>query len=271
MPIYLVGLGLGSLEDVTVAGLKLIREADEVYLEHYTSILSSTDTSEFETFYKKAVILADRDFIEGEGLNNLIERAKSIKIAILVVGDPFCATTHSDLVLRARHKSVEVVVVHNASIVSAIACTGLQIYRFGETISIPLWTETWKPESFFQKLQGNADRDLHTLCLLDIKVKERTIEGIMKNKDIFHPPRFMNCIEGLEQLVASGLDDQLVCVGVARVGKNDQKIVSGLVSSWLTNPEKVKDILGGPLHSLVICAKNLHEMEMEFIKEYWID
>ena len=57
MPINLIGLGLGSLEDVTVSGLRLIRESDEVYLEHYTSILSGTGISEFEEFYQKSVIL----------------------------------------------------------------------------------------------------------------------------------------------------------------------------------------------------------------------
>jgi diphthine methyl ester synthase len=56
----------------------------------------------------------------------------------LVVGDAFCATTHSDLFLRAinlgilfSYIGIEVKVIHNASIVSAVGCTGLQVYRFG--------------------------------------------------------------------------------------------------------------------------------------------
>ena len=43
-----------------------------------------------------------------------------------------------------------------------------QLYSFGETISIPFWTETWKPDSFCEKLEGNLSRGLHTLCLLGI-------------------------------------------------------------------------------------------------------
>jgi len=30
-------------------------------------------------------------------------------VAFLVVGDPFCATTHTDLVLRAKEKNIQVI------------------------------------------------------------------------------------------------------------------------------------------------------------------
>ena len=60
-----------------------------------------------------------------------------------VVGDPFGATTHSDLMARARALGVPTAVVHNASIMNAVGCCGLQLYRFGETISLPLFPSTW--------------------------------------------------------------------------------------------------------------------------------
>ena len=37
--LYLIGLGLGDEKDVTVRGLEVIRAAERVYLEAYTSIL----------------------------------------------------------------------------------------------------------------------------------------------------------------------------------------------------------------------------------------
>ena len=37
--LYLVGLGLADETDVTVKGLEVIKKADRVYLEAYTSIL----------------------------------------------------------------------------------------------------------------------------------------------------------------------------------------------------------------------------------------
>ena len=76
-------------------------------------------------------------------------------VAFLVVGDPFGATTHADLMIRARELGIKTKTIHNASIMNAIGCCGLQLYSFGETVSIPFWTEDWQPDSFFDKIQVN--------------------------------------------------------------------------------------------------------------------
>lgn len=76
------------------------------------------------------------------------------------------ATTHSDLIVRAHEMGIKYEVVHNASILNAVSCCGLQLYRFGETVSIPFWTDDWKPDSFIDKIERNLEGGLHTLCLL---------------------------------------------------------------------------------------------------------
>lgn len=76
------------------------------------------------------------------------------------------ATTHTDLVVRAKNLGIDVKVVHNASIMNAVGICGLQLYRYGETVSIPFFTETWRPDSFYEKIQSNRMLGLHTLCLL---------------------------------------------------------------------------------------------------------
>lgn len=76
------------------------------------------------------------------------------------------ATTHTDLVVRAKKLGVDVKVVHNASVMNAVGVCGLQLYRYGETVSIPFFTETWRPSSFYEKIQRNRALGLHTLCLL---------------------------------------------------------------------------------------------------------
>ena len=45
-------------------------------------------------------------------------------------------------------------------------CYEHQLYNFGETVSIVLWTDTWKPDSFYDKIAANKKQGLHTLCLL---------------------------------------------------------------------------------------------------------
>jgi diphthine synthase len=269
-----VGLGLGDLKDITVRGLEEVKSSDFVFLENYTAILPGTEFSDMEKFYGKELIIADRDMVESSS-DKIINRAKDAKVAVLVVGDPFCATTHSDLFLRAKQLDIKVTVVHNASIVSAIGCTGLHIYRFGEIVTVPLWIDNWKPDSFYDKISLNAANGLHTLCLLDIKVKERSLESLMKGRDVFEPPRFMTVGQALEQLVEiektrnEGIvTPETLVVGVARVGKEDQAIRFGSVAQMMQD-SRCDSQLGGPLHSLVICGK-LHEMESEFLHHFQI-
>jgi diphthine synthase len=51
----------------------------------------------------------------------------------LVVGDPFSATMHTDILLRARTLllGIPTRVIDNASIMSAVVACGLQPYNFG--------------------------------------------------------------------------------------------------------------------------------------------
>ena len=116
--LYLVGLGLARLDDISVRGLQIIRACRAVYLENYTSILGCS-TAEMEAFYGCKVIVADREDIESR-LDAILEQAVNEDVAVLVVGDPFGATTHMDLVLRAKARNIKVEVVHNASIMNGI-------------------------------------------------------------------------------------------------------------------------------------------------------
>ena len=51
---------------------------------------------------------------------------------------------------------------------------------------MPLWTEKWRPDSFYSNILKNRKAGLHTLVLVDIKVKERTEENILKDKKIYN-------------------------------------------------------------------------------------
>jgi diphthine methyl ester synthase len=76
------------------------------------------------------------------------------------------ATTHTDLALRARALGIRTTVIHNASIINAVSSCGLQLYNFGQTVSLPFFTDTWQPSSFYFKIKENKDIGLHTLVLL---------------------------------------------------------------------------------------------------------
>jgi diphthine synthase len=38
--LYIIGLGLGGAEDITVRGFQIVKRAERVYLEAYTSVLT---------------------------------------------------------------------------------------------------------------------------------------------------------------------------------------------------------------------------------------
>lgn len=266
MVLYVVGLGLGNEKDITVRGLELVRRCERIYLEAYTSILG-VDKKALEELYGHEILEADRDTVEQEA-DAILEAAKTSEVAFLVVGDPFGATTHTDLVLRAREQGVKVEIVHNASIMNAIGAAGLQLYNYGQTVSIPFWSDSWRPDSFYDKIAENAAIGLHTLCLLDIKVKEQSVENLCRGRKIYEPPRYMTVNQCIEQLLESeesrkkGIcGPQTQCVGVARIGQPTQLIVSG------TMEELLNVDFGAPLHSFIICGK-MHELEVEFIKAF---
>jgi hypothetical protein len=76
------------------------------------------------------------------------------------------ATTHTDLLIRAQSMGISTHVVHNASIMNAVGACGLQLYSFGQTVSIPFFRTGWRPDSFYDKIAYNAGGGMHTLCLL---------------------------------------------------------------------------------------------------------
>jgi diphthine synthase len=102
------------------------------------------------------------------GCDDFLKKAKTENVAFLVVGDPFGATTHMDLYLRAANLNIKIQVIHNASIMNAIAACGLQLYSFGQTVSIVFFEQNWRPDSFYDKIKVNKKSGMHTLCLLGL-------------------------------------------------------------------------------------------------------
>ena len=167
MPLYVIGLGLGDERDVTVKGAEVIKKCAKVFLESYTSILSISK-ERLEAAYGRPIEIAWRETVESEA-HLILDPAKTSDVAFLVVGDPFGATTHTDLLMRAQDEGIETHVIHNASIMNACGACGLQLYNFGHTVSIPFFRDEWRPESFYDRIAYNSLAPwgaMHTLCLL---------------------------------------------------------------------------------------------------------
>ncbi|KAF7818228.1 putative diphthine methyl ester synthase [Senna tora] len=271
--LYIIGLGLGDERDITLKGLEAVRKCHKVYMEAYTSLLSfglSTDgLSNLEKLYGKTITLADREMVE-EKADDILSDSHDADVAFIVVGDPFGATTHTDLVVRAKKMGIEVKIVHNASVMNAIGICGLQLYRYGETVSIPFFTESWRPDNSRHILACIISCYIKSkvVTVSYIRVKEPSLESLCRGRKLYEPPRYMTINTAIEQLLEIGqaredpvYTEDTECVGFARLGSEDQMIVAGAMRQL-----RMIDF-GAPLHCLVIIGKT-HPLEEEMLDFY---
>ena len=251
MTLNLIGIGLSTEKDITVKGLEIVKKCDKVYLENYTSLLQCS-FSDLERFYGKKIILADRATAEQKD-EEIVKEAKNKEIAFLIVGDPFSATTHIELFKLAKEKKVPVQVIHNASVLTAVGITGLQLYKFGKVTSIPFLEDHPNLETPYNVLKENQQQGLHTLFLLDLKPDQQKFMTVNQ------------ALEILEKIEAKKkeklLSKDTLVIGCARLGSEDAVIKSG-------SCEKVrKQSFGKAPHCLIIPGK-MHFSEEEVLKFY---
>lgn len=134
------------------------------------------------------------------------------------------------------------------------------------------FTDNWKPSSYYDRVKENAQMGLHTLVLLDIKVKEQSMENLARGRKIFEPPRYMTVAQCASQMLETeeerkegvyGPDS--LAIGTARVGSSNQKLAAGTLEELSTLD------MGEPLHSLVLLGKRTHELERDFIRRFAVD
>ncbi|CAD6930807.1 unnamed protein product [Tilletia controversa] len=253
MVLFVIGLGLADEQDVTLRGLKAMQGSERVYLEAYTSIfMANGAVQRLEKLIGKEVRLAHRETVELEA-DEILSLASQSDVSFCVVGDPLSATTHTDLILRARHQKptpIPVKVIHNASIMTALASSGLAAYNFGQTISVPFWSESWRPDSWLERVGENVKVGLHTLCLGDIKVREQSEEDMARGIQRYQEPRYMLIPQLISQLTTADKEhatsylkpSETLAIALCRMGADDERILSGTLSELLllaspTSPE----------------------------------
>lgn len=251
MALNLIGIGLSDEKDITLKGLETIRKCDKIYLENYTSILGC-ELKKLEKLYRKKIIPVGRDFVEKEA-GKIIDEAAKKEVAFLVVGDVFGATTHIELYRLAKEKKVPVKVINNASILTAVGITGLELYKFGRVTSIPFYGESLNLETPYKVLEENQKSGLHTLFLLDLNPAEEKFMIINEALEI---------LEKIEKRKKKKvITKNLLAVGCARLGREDFLIKKGTL-------EELKGFdFGKPPHCLIIPGK-LHFMEEEVLELY---
>lgn len=227
-----------SSNDITINGLEACKKADEIYLDSYTSKLSSGNISDLEKLIGKKIIIAARTMLEDNSAA-LLDKAKKKNIAILIIGSPTAATTHISLFKEAEENNIEVGIIENSSILTAVGITGLQLYNFGQTTTIPFNNKNITTP--IEVLKKNQKLDLHTLFLLDI-----------------HEDKLMSAREGLDYLIKNGLDKNTEVIACGALGSQKYEIKVG----------KASEISLTKFPQCFIIPGKLHFLEQEML-EFW--
>ena len=157
-----IGLGLYDELGLSLRGQAEARSCDRVFAEFYTSVMPGLSIERLSEAIGKPVDILSRNDVEEDAENKILSKAKTERIAILVAGDPMVATTHVDLRLRAHRAGIGTRIIHAASVSSAATgATGLQSYKFGRTITVPIVTGDGLPESIYAGLKVNMEASLH--------------------------------------------------------------------------------------------------------------
>jgi len=236
--LYLVGLGLDH-DSISKRGLEIAKRCKKIYLENYTVNFPYT-IGALEQMIGKKIKIADRKFVESF---ELIDEATKMDVVLLIYGSPLTATTHIALLAEAKKSRVKTAVIHNASVLDAVAGTGLQLYKFGKTASMPKWAKNFTPDSFIETIQHNFSMRAHSLILIDIGL------------------RFKDALAQLEEASKKNnlnIKELVVCQAL---GTKRQRIL-------YSNIERLKEIRWIIAPYCFIIPSKMHFMEKEFLDNF---
>ncbi len=270
MALYLIGIGLGNEKDITLRGLEAIKKCDSIFLESYTSKMNC-EIGDLEKLYGKKVIIADRNLAENKA-EEIIKEAKTKNVAFLVIGDVFSATTHQNFSLEAKNFGVDIKIIHNASIFTAIGEIGLDLYKFGRTVSIPMDNKNiTSPVKF---LKENLKLGLHTLVLLDMvpleNISNQLNHSVSKGGWIYRKPqkfcrktfvgdyKFLGINAACDYLIRNKISKSTLAIGCAAIGSDDSEIKAGSI-------EELSKVKFSRFPQCIVIPGKLHFIEEEMI------
>ena len=245
--LWFVGLGISGTRSIQIEVVKIIQEADFVYLEAFTSPISKQHEDEIKNMVNGSFKIAKRWLVE-DG-QEILKTSKSSTAVLLSYGDPYVATTHIELRTRAKLENIETNTIHSASaITSMVGEAGLQFYKVGRMVTI--MNEKKSTISPYTAIFKNLTQGLHSIILLEYNHDENYF---LDPKDAIS-----NLLDVEKEQKRNVLNNDTFAIIASRIGFETQKIISGKFSNLL------KVDFGEPPHSIIITGK-LHFTESDAI------
>ncbi len=244
--LYLVGIGL-SEGQVSLEAIEALKRADVIYVEGYTSAFPTRVSDYVSRLIGRDVHEVDRRVLEEESGGVVLKNAlMGMRVALVAVGDPMMATTHSALLSTASRLGVRVRVINGISIICAsMGQAGLSIYKLGPVATVTYPRMGVLSTRAYEVLSENLKRGLHTLLLLDIRDG-----GFMDFEDA------LAVLKDAESRVGGGLlSSGLLGIFESRVGWPDQSIAV----SRLDKPPKLRE------PGVIIVPGLLNPVEEEYL------
>ena len=246
--LYLISMGLHDENDMSLRALEAAKKCDSLYCEFYTS-RPETTVEKISRLVGKHVTELKRSGLE-ENSKLIIKEARSKYVGILVGGDALSATTHISMIMEARKAGIKTRVIHGSSIFTAIAETGLQLYNFGKTTTLPFPEKNYSATSPYDTIAQNKKAGLHTLVLLDTK-----------------PDKQMDALTGMKRLLDMEKEKK------GKILEQKTKVVAacdlggeGIIKyDTMENLIKNKN-LSGKTPAVIIIPGKLHFLEEEFLE-----
>ncbi len=246
--LWFVGLGISGTDSISIATQKLLKQADIVYFEQFTSPISKNDTAKIKKIVKSKLKIAKRWMVE-DG-TEILKNAKKKKVILLAYGDPYIATTHIELRVRAMQEKIKTQTVHAASsLTSMVGEAGLQYYKIGKIVTIMSDMKTMTTPYYV--IYKNLIDGSHTVLLLEYN---------QDSKFFLEPNQAFNALLEIEkEQKRNVIQSSMFVIVASRIGFKNQSIISGKISTLS------KIDFGKPPHTIIIPGK-LHFTESDAIK-----
>jgi diphthine synthase len=247
-----IGLGLHDEYGLSLRGQAEAKSCELLFAEFYTNPMPELDLKHLDEVAGKRVTILSRSQVEEHPEEEILCKAAKGKVGFLVPGDPMVATTHVDLRLRAHKAGIKTTIIHAASVVSAAAgVTGLQSYKFGRTITIPVSWEGDFPESIYMGIKNNMALGLHSLVLLEVDVENK--------RHITIPQALKQLLNAAQRRSENAITRETLAVGVARLEAPNMKTKAG------TAGELAETEFGEPPYAMIFPGQ-LHFVEAEALQ-----